>query len=645
MQIYTYNLVLLDKINSPKDLKQFNSDQLLELCKELSSFYINCMSQIGGHLGGSLGVIELTVALHYVFDTPRDKLIWDVSHQAHIHKILTGRRDKIMTLKQEGGLSGFTKRTESIYDAFGAGHSSTSVSAGLGIKIASELNGTNNHVISIIGDGALSAGMAYEALNNAGALKNNLIIILNDNKMSISPTVGAMTKYLSKISSHEPYSKLREIVKASLEHSPVKDIVSNTVRSIERHFKSENIFENLGFDYIGPLDGHDLTNIVSILKKIRNSKRDKPILIHVLTEKGRGFHSTTGEKERFHAVSGFCPETGTQKKNSTTNITYTKAFSNRLIDEARRDSKIIAITAAMSSGTGLEEYQKLFPDRFFDTGIAEQHALTFAAGLACDNMKPFVAIYSTFLQRAYDQVVHDIAVQNLPVRIAIDRAGLVGADGPTHAGSFDLSFLGSLPNFVIMAPSDENELSQMITTSANYDLGPIAFRYPRGEGTGAHIDSPQIFQIGKGRLIQEGNDVAIISVGTRLQEVLKSSKTLLENHGIKVTVVDARFVKPIDTELFKEILKEHKVVITVEENSIGGFAAQFNNFMLSNDLQKNKTIRNLFLPDIFIDQAPVYKMYEKAELNSRSIIKIILESLNISTIAQFKDIKADVAQG
>jgi len=630
--------VLLDKIKSPKDLKQFNSDQLLELCKELSSFYINCMSQIGGHLGGSLGVIELTVALHYVFDTPRDKLIWDVSHQAHIHKILTGRRDKIITLKQEGGLSGFTKRSESIYDAFGAGHSSTSISSGLGMEIANKLNSMNNHVVSIIGDGALSAGIAYEALNNAGALKNNLIVVLNDNKMSISPSVGAMTNYLSKISSHEPYSKLREIVKASLEHSPVKDIVSNTVRSIERHFKSENIFENLGFDYIGPLDGHDVTNLITILKKVKDRNTQKPIFLHVLTEKGRGFHSTTGEKERFHAVSSFCTETGAQKKSTVANITYTKAFSNRLIDEARRDSRILAITAAMPSGTGLEEFQKLFPDRFFDTGIAEQHALTFAAGLACENMKPFVAIYSTFLQRAYDQVVHDIAIQNLPVRIAIDRAGLVGSDGPTHAGSFDLSFLGSLPNFIIMAPSDENELSQMITTSAYYDLGPIAFRYPRGEGTGVHIDSPQILQIGKGRVVQEGNDVAIISVGTRLQEVLKAAKTLLDNHDISPTVVDARFVKPIDKELFSRILKEHKLIITVEENSIGGFASQFNHFMLTNDLQKNKTVRNLFLPDIFIEQSSSYKMYEKTELNSTSIVKTTLESLNISNIAQFTKI-------
>ncbi len=627
--------MLLDKIESPKDLKQFNSDQLLELCKELSSFYINCMSEIGGHLGGSLGVLELTVALHYVFNTPRDKLIWDVSHQAHIHKILTGRRDKIMTLKKENGLSGFTKRSESIYDAFGAGHSSTSVSSGLGMRIATQLNNIDNSVISVIGDGALSAGMAYEALNNAGSLKNDLIVILNDNKMSISPSVGAMTKYLSKISSHEPYSKLREIVKASLEHSPVKDIVSNTVRSIERHFKSENIFQNLGFDYIGPIDGHDVINLVKILQKIKNRDSKKPIFLHVLTEKGRGFYSTTGEKERFHSVSSFCTETGVQKKSATTNITYTKAFSNRLIDEARRDSSIVAITAAMSSGTGLEDYKKLFPDRFFDTGIAEQHALTFAAGLACESIKPFVAIYSTFLQRAYDQIVHDIAVQNLPVRLAIDRAGLVGADGPTHAGSFDLSFLGSLPNFVIMAPSDENELSQMVTTAAYYDLGPIAFRYPRGEGTGAHINSPQILPIGKGRTIQEGNDIAIISVGTRLKEVLKAAEILEKNHDIKATIVDARFVKPIDEKLFKKVIKEHQLIITVEENSIGGFASQLNHFILSNDLQKNKTIRNLFLPDIFIDHAAPYKMYEKAELNSTSIVKTTLESLNISNIAQF----------
>ena len=628
------NQVLLDKINSPNDLKQFNSDQLLGLCKELSSFYINCMSKIGGHLGGSLGVIELTVALHYVFNTPKDKLIWDVSHQAHIHKILTGRRDKIMTLKQEGGLCGFAKRTESIYDTFGTGHSSTSISAALGFEMANILNNIKHHVIAIIGDGALSAGMAYEAINNAGSLKNNLIVILNDNKMSIAPSVGAMTNHLSKISTHEPYSKLRSIIKASLAHSPVKDIVTTTVKNIEKNFKSENVFEGLGFDYIGPINGHDVEALVTLLEKIKNREEQKPVLLHVLTEKGRGFHSTTGEQENFHAVSAFCPKTGIQEKSSTSHISYTKAFANRLIDEAKRDSKIIAITAAMTSGTGLDEFQKSFPERFFDTGIAEQHAVTFAAGLACENMKPFVAIYSTFLQRAYDQVIHDVALQNLPVRFAIDRAGLVGPDGPTHAGSFDLTYLSTLPNFVIMAPSDENELSKMVTTAAYYDNGPIAFRYPRGSGIGKTIESPQILSIGKGRVILEGNDIAIVSVGTRLQESLKAAHLLQENYNIKVTVIDAVFIKPIDKNLIRLIMKEHNTIITVEENSIGGFSTQFNDFILSCDLQKNKTIRNLYLPDIFLDHASQQNMYEKANLNASSIIKTILDSLNISNITQ-----------
>jgi len=627
--------VLLDKINSPKDIKQFNSEQLLELCKELSGFYINCMSKLGGHLGGSLAVVELTVALHYVFDTPKDKLIWDVGHQSHIHKILTGRRDKIMTLKQEGGISGFTKRSESAHDPFGAGHSSTSVSAGLGMKMASILNNKHNQVISIIGDGALSAGLAYEAINNAGSLKNNLIVILNDNKMSISPTVGAMSNYLSTISSNETYLKIRSAIKSSLKNSSVKDIVSSTVKTIEKNFKSENLFENLGFEYIGPTDGHDVNALVDILKKLRDRNSDKPVLLHILTEKGRGFYSTTGEKENFHAVSKFCVETGIQEKSSEQNISYTKAFSNRLIDEAKKDSAIIAITAAMSSGTGLEDFSKIFPDRFFDTGIAEQHAVTFAAGLAAENMKPFVAIYSTFLQRAYDQVIHDVAIQNLPVRFAIDRAGLVGNDGATHAGAFDLTYLCALPNFVVMAPSDENELSKMISTAAYYDNGPIAFRYPRGQGTGVIIEEPQILKIGKGRIIQEGSKVAIIAVGTRLQEAMKASNILLENHNIKATIVDPRFVKPIDQELIQLVMKEHDLIITVEENSIGGFSAQFNNFVLEHDLHRNKTIKNLFLPDAFLDHATQYQMNEEANLNYSAIVKTVLKSLQITNVSQF----------
>lgn len=628
--------MLLDKINSPSDLKQFNFDQLLELCKELSGFYIKSMSSIGGHLGGSLGVLELTVAVHYVFNTPKDKLIWDVGHQAHIHKILTGRRDKIMTLKQEEGLSAFTKRSESVYDPFGAGHSSTSISAALGMEVAHILEQKNNRAIAIIGDGALGAGMAYEALNNAGAFQNRLIVILNDNKMSISPSVGALNNHLSEISSHShTYHNLRYAFKTSIPESPVKQMVKKTVKTIEKNFKQENIFENLGFDYLGPIDGHNLEELINILEKVKNSDVQKPVLLHVLTEKGRGFYSPTGEQENFHAVAPFCPDTRIQAKSAAQAVSYTQSFATRLIEEAKKDSKIIAITAAMSSGTGLDEFQKTLPDRFFDVGIAEQHAVTFAAGLACEGMKPFVAIYSTFLQRAYDQVVHDVAIQNLPVRFALDRAGLVGDDGATHAGSFDLSYLSTLPNFVVMAPSDENILAQMVSTAARYDYGPIAFRYPRGSGVGVNIESPHLLPIGKGRVILEGNDIAIISVGTRLSEAMKAAKILNENHNINITVVDAMFVKPIDKDLIRQVVKNHSLTITVEENSIGGFASQFNDFILNNDLHKNRTIKNLHLPDAFLDQAKMNKMYEIANLNASAIVKNVLNYLNISTISNF----------
>jgi 1-deoxy-D-xylulose-5-phosphate synthase len=628
--------VLLDKINSPSDLKQFNFDQLYQLCKELSGFYIKSMSGIGGHLGGSLGVLELTVALHYVFNTPKDKLIWDVGHQAHIHKILTGRRDKITTLKQEEGLSGFTKRCESVYDPFGAGHSSTSISAALGIEVANILEQKNNRAIAVIGDGALGAGMAYEAINNAGSFENRLIVILNDNKMSISPSVGALNNHLAEISAHSDiYHNLRYSFKASIPDSPVKQMVKRTVKTIEKNFKQENIFENLGFDYLGPVDGHNLESLINVLEKVKNSEIPKPVLIHVLTEKGRGFYSTTGEHENFHAVAPFCLETRIQTKLQPQAISYTKSFADRLIEEAKKDSKIVAITAAMSSGTGLDEFQKKLPDRFFDVGIAEQHAVTFAAGLACEGMKPFVAIYSTFLQRAYDQVVHDVAIQNLPVRFALDRAGLVGDDGATHAGSFDLTYLSTLPNFVVMAPSDENILAQMVSTATRYDYGPIAFRYPRGNGVGVNIESPYILPIGKGRIILEGNNIAVISVGTRLGETMKAAKILKENHNINITVVDAMFIKPIDKDLIKQVVKNHNTIITVEENSIGGFASQFNNFVLNNDLHRNRNIKNLHLPDVFLDHGKMNKIYEIANLNASAIVKNVLSSLNISTISNF----------
>jgi 1-deoxy-D-xylulose-5-phosphate synthase len=625
--------VLLDKIDSPNDIKQFNSDQLLELCKELSKFYIDTISGIGGHLGAGLGVIELTVALHYVFDSPKDKLIWDVSHQAHIHKILTGRRDKIMTLKKENGLSGFTKRCESIHDAFGAGHSSTSISAALGMDIANSINSTNHHIIPIIGDGALGAGMAYEAINHAGSQKNNLIVILNDNQMSISPTVGAMSKYLKKITTQDgSYQRFKNIVKSSLHNSPVKDMIGTTVKTIEKNFKHQNIFEDLGFDYIGPIDGHDVNSLVELFKHLKNRKEYKPILIHALTKKGNGFYSNKCENESYHAVAPFCTKTGAQTKQENSVTTYTKAFANRLIEEAQKDSKIVAITAAMESGTGLSEFKAAFPKRFFDVGIAEQHAVTFAAGLACENIKPFVSIYSTFIQRAYDQIVHDVAIQKLPVRFALDRSGLVGGDGATHAGSFDLTFLGALPNFVIMAPSDENELSKMVTTSVSYEDGPIALRYPRGNGTGVRIESPQILKIGKGRIVQEGNDIAIFAVGTRLQEALKASALLESAYNIKPTIIDPRFIKPIDTELVERVLNNHKVIITAEENSIGGFSAQFNELVLKKDLHKNKIIKNLYLPDIFLDHGKPYDLYERAGLNSSAIVSEALQTLNRSNV-------------
>jgi len=634
--------MLLEKINLPIDLKHLNSDQLSDLCKELSSFYINSIAKIGGHLGGSLGVIELTVALHYVFNMPKDKLIWDVGHQSHIHKIITGRRDKITTLKQESGLSGFTKRTESVYDPFGAGHSSTSISAALGMEIGRILQNKNNYTIAVIGDGAMSAGMAFEALNNAGSLKNRLIVILNDNQMSISPSVGALSNHLSKISLPTTQQKVKDLIKSSIENIPLKIFFKKALKTLENSLKnvasSNNIFENLGFDYLGPIDGHNIEDMVNIFEAIKSdSAIDKPVLIHVLTKKGNGFYSSNGcEEEHFHAVNKFCPETGLQEKPKLKAPTYTQVFANSLIREAEKDDKIVAITAAMASGTGLNSFQKKFPSRFFDVGIAEQHAVTFAAGLACENMSPFVAIYSTFLQRAYDQVIHDVAIQKLPVRFAIDRAGLVGEDGSTHAGTFDLAFLSVLPNFVVMAPSDEDELSKMVATAAAYDDGPISFRYPRGESTGAIITAEKTLNIGHGRIVREGSDVAILSLGTRLQEAIKAAEILESQYNVSATVADARFAKPIDTKLIKQLLRNHRMLITVEEGSIGGFATQVNNFILQNNLNsKNSVIKNLFLPDIFLDHAPVHSLYERANINANGIVSAVTEVFGVSNVTAF----------
>jgi 1-deoxy-D-xylulose-5-phosphate synthase len=632
--------VLLENIESPSDIKHFNSDQLLQLCKELSGFYANSISKTGGHLGAALGVLELTVAIHYVFDTPRDKLIWDVGHQAHIHKILTGRRDKFMTLKQENGISGFTKRSESIYDPFGAGHSSTSISAALGMEVGRLLQNKDNKVIAVIGDGAMTAGMAYEALNNAGSLKNRLIVILNDNRMSISPTVGALTSHLAKLVSSNPHIKVKDLINSSLDNFSTQSFFKKALEIVGKKNKSigSNLFENLGFHYLGPIDGHRLDDLIAIFDSVKNNTSiDKPILIHTLTKKGNGFYSPNGgEEEAFHAVNKFCSYTNMQCKPKSKIPTYTKVFTDSLIREANKDDNIVAITAAMPSGAGLDLFQKKFPKRFFDVGIAEQHAVTFAAGLACENMNPFVAIYSTFLQRSYDQIVHDIALQKLPVKFAIDRAGLVGGDGATHAGSFDLAFLGALPNFVIMSPSDENELSKMVATAALYDEGPIAFRYPRNEAVGVKIESEEILDIGKGRIIREGDDIAILSLGTRLQESLKAADILLERYGVSSTVADARFVKPIDTNLIKQLTQNHKLLITIEEGSIGGFSAQVNNFILQNNFNKNIVIRNLFLPDIFIDHGNVYKLYEQFNLNASAIINLVTELFNLSNVTLLK---------
>ncbi len=628
--------MLLDSIKNPYDIKHCNFDQLLQLCKELRCEIINIVSQTGGHLGASLGVIELTVALHYVFNTPTDRLIWDVSHQSYSHKILTGRRDKMSTLRQKNGLSGFTKRSESKYDCFGAGHSSTSISAGLGMEIAKQLSNKQNRVISVIGDGAISAGMAYEAINNAGSFSNRLIVILNDNSMSISPAVGAMSSYLSRFISSRPYLSIRDTIKASLLHVPWRKFISRALQQIEKNLKSVtsngNIFEELGFYYIGPLDGHNLEDLIPVLQNIQNDDHSitKPILVHVVTEKGKGFSSPETCAEKFHAIGKFCPDTKLQKKNTSAKSTYTKVFSNVLTELANNDDKIIAITAAMSSGTGLDKFAAQHPTRFFDVGIAEQHAVTFAAGLACEGYKPFVAIYSTFLQRAFDQIVHDVAVQKLPVRFAIDRAGLVGADGATHAGSFDIAYLGTLPNFVIMAPSDEQELANMILTATQINDRPVAIRYPRSEIVGDTMNlKASIVPIGVAKIIEQGSEVVILSLGTRLSESLKASSLLYEKYNIVCTIVDARFAKPIDQKLIRELAKKHHLLVTIEDGSIGGFGSYVNDYLLKNDRfgNNNLLVRNLYLPDTFQEQATQDEQYEEAGLNAEQIFATIVEVL------------------
>ncbi len=620
---------LLDQIRTPEDLRQFEPDRLRQIADELRQDLINAVSQTGGHLGAGLGVVELTVALHYVFDTPRDRLIWDVGHQSYPHKILTGRRDRIRTLRQGGGLSGFTKRAESEYDPFGAAHSSTSISAGLGMAVASKLEDRDNNVVCVIGDGAMSAGMAYEAMNNAGAMDLRLIVILNDNDMSIAPPVGAMSAYLSRLLSGRTYLSLREIGKQLAQHLP-KFFEQRALRAEEYArglITGGTLFEELGFYYVGPIDGHNLEHLLPVLRNVHDAKTG-PVLIHVVTQKGKGYPPAETSADKYHGVVSFDVATGAQQKSKPGAPAYTKVFAESLIKEARKDPKIVAITAAMPSGTGLDLFGKEFPDRTFDVGIAEQHAITFAGGLATEGWKPFAVIYSTFLQRAYDQVVHDIAIQRLPVRFAMDRAGLVGADGPTHAGSFDVAYLGCLPGFVLMAASDEAELANMVATQVAIDDRPSALRYPRGEGRGVPMPlEAKPLEIGRGRVLREGDKVALLSYGARLGECLKAADELA-GFGLSTTVADARFAKPLDTDLVLRLARDHEVMITIEEGSIGGFGSYVLQTLADNAvLDRGIKFRAMVLPDAFIDQDLPNAMYAKAGLDARGIVTKVFEAL------------------
>ena len=626
---------LIKQINFPEDLRKFRKDDLRQISDELRDELIDVVSETGGHLGAGLGVVELTVALHYAFDTPKDKLVWDVSHQCYPHKIITGRRDRIKTLRKGGGLSGFTKRAESEYDPFGAAHSSTSISSTLGMAVAKKLSNNNNNVIAVIGDGAMSAGMAYEAMNNAGALKSKLIVVLNDNDMSIARPVGAMSKYLAKLLSGKLYFSFRETLKMiisafskrfSQKAGRAEDLLRNIVTG-------GTLFSELGFYYVGPIDGHDVENLVQIFENVKNSNHQGPVLIHVRTQKGKGYKPAEDSGDKYHGVSKFNVSTGEQAKSKSNVPSYTKVFAETLIKHAEQDTKIIGITGAMPSGTGLNLFEKKFPDRTFDVGIAEQHAVTFAAGLATEGYKPYAAIYSTFLQRAYDQVVHDVALQSLPVRFAIDRAGLVGADGPTHAGSFDITYLSTLPNFVVMAASDEAELVKMINTSVNINDRPSAFRYPRGNGIGIELPSiKETLEIGKGRVIKEGKKVALINFGTRLEECKNASDKLLKK-GIDCTIIDARFAKPLDEKLIMESASSHEVLITIEEGSIGGFGSHVMQLLSNRGVfDRGLKFRSMILPDIFIDQDTPEKMYEIAGLDSSSIANKVEETLKSNII-------------
>ncbi len=626
---------LLDTIKFPHDLRELEPDQLQQLADELRQELIEAVSVTGGHLGAGLGVVELTVALHYLFDTPHDRLIWDVGHQAYPHKILTGRRDRIRTLRQPGGLSGFTKRSESEYDIFGAGHTSTSISAGLGMSVAHALKGEDEgrHVIAVIGDGAMSAGMAYEAMNNAGAMDRRLIIILNDNDMSIAPPVGALSSYLARIHSSRPYLKVRDFAK-QLAHKLPSAWERRAARAEEftRHiFTGGTLFEELGIYYVGPIDGHDLDHLVPVLRNVRDADLGGPVLVHCVTQKGKGYAPAENSADKYHGVTKFNVITGAQDKAKAGPPSYTKVFAQSLIEEARKDSTIVGITAAMPAGTGLDLFANEFPDRCFDVGIAEQHAVTFAAGLAAEGMKPFAAIYSTFLQRGYDQLVHDVAVQHLPVRFALDRAGLVGADGATHAGSFDLAYLCCLPGFVIMAPSDEVELKNMVATAVSIDDRPSALRYPRGEGIGLQLPTEGTpLTIGKGRILREGSAVAILSLGTRLQESLKAAEKL-GAMGLPTTVADARFAKPLDHDLIRQLARHHEVLITVEEGSSGGFGSHVLEFLARDGLlDHGLKVRPLTLPDIFMDHGKLEALNEEAGINASGIVKAVRTALGAS---------------
>ncbi|HEV3184195.1 MAG TPA: 1-deoxy-D-xylulose-5-phosphate synthase [Xanthobacteraceae bacterium] len=629
---------LLDQISLPDDVRRLEAGQLRQLADELRTETIEAVAVTGGHLGAGLGVVELTVALHYVFDTPRDRLVWDVGHQAYPHKILTGRRERIRTLRQGGGLSGFTKRAESEYDPFGAAHSSTSISAGLGMAVARDLAGRTNNVVCVIGDGAMSAGMAYEALNNAGARRERLIVVLNDNDMSIAPPVGAMSAYLARLVSGDTYRSLRQIGKQFARRLP--KIAYQQVQRAEEFARGfwtgGTLFEELGFFYVGPIDGHNLDHLLPVLRNVRD-RSDGPVLVHVVTQKGKGYAPAEGSADKYHGVVKFDVTTGAQVKSKSNAPAYTKVFAQSLIKQARKDDRIVAITAAMPSGTGLDLFAAEFPTRTFDVGIAEQHAVTFAAGLATEGFRPFAAIYSTFLQRGYDQVVHDVAIQSLPVRFALDRAGLVGADGPTHAGAFDVAYLGCLPGFVVMAAADEAELVHMVATVAAIDDRPSAFRFPRGEGIGVEMPAEgRPLEIGKGRVMREGTAVALLSFGARLAECLKAAEELA-GFGLSTTVADARFAKPLDTDLVLRLAREHEVLITIEEGAIGGFGAYVLHALAEHGLlDRGVKARAMVLPDAFIDQDAPAAMYAAAHLDAKAIVVKVFEALGKNALGTVK---------